>query len=94
MLDRPLLYLFSCNLPRSNMAGEFVTAEGGTTPDVVMPKKSVWRVLRENPYVFGLSAVSDFRYLLWLKDKSADTTFSSRPLVGFSLAMIKESCQA
>lgn len=46
------------------MAGEFVTAEGGTTPDVVMPKKSVWRVLRENPYVFGLSAVSDLRYLL------------------------------
>ncbi|KAI8226691.1 MFS glucose transporter mfs1 [Colletotrichum sp. SAR 10_99] len=51
------------------MAGEFVTAEGGTTPDVVMPKKSVWRVLRENPYVFGLSAFASLGGLLFGYDQ-------------------------
>ncbi|KAI8180660.1 MFS glucose transporter mfs1 [Colletotrichum sp. SAR 10_86] len=51
------------------MAGELVTAEGGTTPDVVMPKKSVWRVLRENPYVFGLSAFASLGGLLFGYDQ-------------------------
>ncbi|KAK2772486.1 MFS sugar transporter [Colletotrichum kahawae] len=54
------------------MAGEYVTAEaqvGGTTPDVVMSKKSVWRVLRENPYVFGLSAFASLGGLLFGYDQ-------------------------
>ncbi|KAH0444628.1 hypothetical protein CcaCcLH18_00286 [Colletotrichum camelliae] len=54
------------------MAGEYVTAEaqvGGTTPYVVMSKKSVWRVLRENPYVFGLSAFASLGGLLFGYDQ-------------------------
>lgn len=37
-------------------------ATSTTTPtaanDASAPKKGVWRLLRENPYLFGLSAVS------------------------------------
>lgn len=37
------------------MAGELAAAEA---PGAAAPKQSVWRYLRENPYILGLSAVS------------------------------------
>lgn len=39
------------------MAGDQITGEGQLD---AVPKKGVWRQLRENPYIFGLSMVRDF----------------------------------
>jgi hypothetical protein len=39
------------------MAGERTTNEQQID---AVPKKGVWRQLRENPYIFGLSMVSSF----------------------------------
>ena len=37
-----------------DVATTMTPTEGNATPN----KQSVWRLLRENPYLFGLSAVS------------------------------------
>lgn len=39
------------------MAGDQISGEEQLA---AVPKKGVWRQLRENPYIFGLSMVSGF----------------------------------